>query len=423
MSVMYRTTTFKTGLTIATATMPHMSSVTVGIWVGVGGRHEPLELNGVSHFIEHLLFKGTRKRTAKQISQEIEGLGGYLNAFTSEENTCYYSKAGHDRWRELLTVLLDMYLNSKFDPGEIAKERSVIKEELAMYLDQPQQLVQELLNANLWPNHPLGRSITGTVKTLDAVSRNDLIQFQRTNYIAGRTIIAAAGKINHRELSQFVEKFISKIPTGTAHPAVPVGNDRAKSKIKLLTKKVEQSQIAIGFHTCSRHDDQRFSLRLLNTIMGENMSSRLFQTIREDHGLAYSIYSSLCFFEDDGSFNIFAGLDTKNISTTLKLISIEINRIKNKSPSVSEFRRARDYVLGQIDLSLESTENQMMWLGEQLLAEGKFTPPNVIKDKLSRVKRADLPRVARKYLTLDQLNMAIISPLKTTRGLMKNLTL
>src|SRR6266571_2601602 len=182
---MYQISRLKSGLTIATAEMPHMASVSLGLWVGVGGRYEPAPLNGVSHFIEHLLFKGTRKRSAKEISQAIEGIGGYLNAFTSEENTCIHSRASHDRFDELLDVLMDMILDSRFAPVDIAKEREVIKEEIAMYLDQPQHQVQELLNATLWPGQALGRPITGTDKTLDAVNRSRLLGYMRENYVSG----------------------------------------------------------------------------------------------------------------------------------------------------------------------------------------------------------------------------------------------
>src|SRR5213596_2162482 len=172
---MYQITRLPSGLVVATTEMPHRASVSLGLWVGVGGRYEPAPLNGVSHFIEHMLFKGTKRRSAKEISQAVEGIGGYLNAFTGEERTCFYSKARHDRFDELLDVLADMFLNSTFDPAEIEKERAVIKEELAMYLDQPQHHVQELLNATLWPDQPLGRPLTGTEKTLDAMARADLV--------------------------------------------------------------------------------------------------------------------------------------------------------------------------------------------------------------------------------------------------------
>src|SRR5262245_44847453 len=180
----YQVTPLQNGLTIATTEIPHMASVCLGIWVGVGGRYEPAEVNGISHFIEHMLFKGTRRRTAKEISQAVEGIGGYLNAFTGEESTCFYAQARHDRFEHHLDVLMDMFLQSTFDPREIEKERGVIKEELAMYLDQPHQHVHELLNETVWPNHPLGRSLTGTGRTIDAMTRARLMSYQRANYVA-----------------------------------------------------------------------------------------------------------------------------------------------------------------------------------------------------------------------------------------------
>src|SRR6266446_6567675 len=208
---MYRVTHLKSGLTIATAEMSHMTSVSLGLWVGVGSRYEPPALNGVCHFIEHLLFKGTKKRTAKQISQAVEGIGGYLNAFTSEETTCFHARAGHERFEDLLDVLMDMFLDAKFEPVEIEKEREVIREEIAMYLDQPQHQVQELLNATLWPGHPLGRPITGTEKTLASVKRADLLEYKRRNYVAGSTLIVAAGRITHRAALRAAERSARRV--------------------------------------------------------------------------------------------------------------------------------------------------------------------------------------------------------------------
>src|SRR5438128_4893409 len=198
--MMYRTTRLANGLTVATAEMPHMTSVSVGLWVGVGSRYEPAKVNGICHFIEHLLFKGTRERTAREISEAVEGIGGYLNAFTSEEATCLHARASHDRFDQLLDVLTDMLLNSKFAPVDIGKEREVIKEEIAMYLDQPQHQVQELLNATFWPGQPLGRSITGTNDTLEAMERPALVGYLRQNYIARNAFVVAAGKITHHRL-------------------------------------------------------------------------------------------------------------------------------------------------------------------------------------------------------------------------------
>src|SRR5436190_6380658 len=260
---MHQITRLPNQLTIATAEMPHMASVSVGLWVGVGGRYEPAALNGASHFIEHMLFKGTRKRTAKEISQAVEGTGGYLNAFTGEENTCLYSKARHDRLDELLEVLTDMFLNSRFTPVEIEKERGVIKEELAMYLDQSQHHVQELLNETLWPDHPLGRPLTGTEETLDRLNRNEMLLYKRENYVARNTLVTLAGNIDHKDAVALISKFARRFPKANRRTFQPFTAEQSEPRVRLTSKKVEQTQLALGVRTCSRHDDRRFALRLL----------------------------------------------------------------------------------------------------------------------------------------------------------------
>lgn len=390
-----------------------MASVSVGLWVGVGGRYEPAELNGASHFIEHLLFKGTRRRSAKEISQAVEGIGGYLNAFTGEESTCFYSKARCDRFEELLDVLTDMFLNSRFDPVDIDKERSVIKEELAMYLDQPQHLVHEILNETLWPGQPLGRPLTGTERTLDAMRREDLLRFQRHNYVAPCTLVAIAGNVRHSRALKAVSRVARRFPLGRRPAYPPAAWRQSRPEVRLRSKQTEQTQLALGIRTCSRHDERRYALRLLNTILGENMSSRLFQVVREDRGLAYSIYSSLSFFDDVGTLTIGAGLDADKLPRALKLIVGELKRLKESPVSAAELRRARDYVLGQIDLSLESTDNQMMWIGEQLLGYGRILPPGEIKRRLCAVRPADIRRVAQDFFQPERLNLAMVSPLKS----------
>ncbi|MDB6065084.1 MAG: Peptidase domain protein [Pedosphaera sp.] len=414
---MYQVTHLKGGLTIATAEMPHMSSVSLGLWVGVGGRYEAAEVNGVCHFIEHLLFKGTERRSARQISQDVEGIGGYLNAFTSEEMTCYHSKARHDRFDELLDVLTDMFLNSRFDRVDIDKERSVIKEELAMYLDQPQHQVQEILNEALWPRQPLGRPLTGTEATLDFLTRPRLVDYQRNNYVANRTVFAAAGRLKHKQVVKAVARMEGRFPQGKCPNFTPADGDQSRPGVRLFTKATEQTQLALGIRTCSRHDERRFALRLLNTMLGENMSSRLFQVIREDRGLAYSIYSSLGLFDDVGTLTISAGLDTDNLTKTLKLVVRELSVLRETLPSAAELRRARDYVIGQIELGLESTDNQMMWLGEQLVSYGKVISPEDIKQRISEVKANQIRAVARDFFRPERLSLALVSPLKSDRGL------
>jgi predicted Zn-dependent peptidase len=419
---MYTVTKLKNGLTVATAEMPHMNSVSLGLWVGVGGRYEPPEVNGACHFIEHMLFKGTKRRSARRISQDVEGIGGYLNAFTGEDMTCYHSKACHNHFDELLDVLTDMFLNSRFDAVDVDKERGVIKEELAMYLDQPQQRVQELLNEILWPNQPLGRPLTGTEKSLDALTRAHLVAYQRANYVASRTIFAAAGRLKHRQVVQAVSRLAARFPQGRIPQFAPATCDQTQPAVRLLTKETEQTQLALGIRTCSRHDERRFALRLLNTILGENMSSRLFQVIREDRGLAYSIYSSLGYFDDVGTLTISAGLDLGNLTQTLTLIVRELSELRSNLATPGELRRARDYVIGQIDLSLESTDSQMMWLGEQLVGYEKIHQPEEVKQRLSEVTPAEIRAAARDFFRPERLNLALVSPLKSDKGLASLLT-
>jgi predicted Zn-dependent peptidase len=419
---MYHTTRLANGLTIATAEMPHMTSVSLGLWVGVGSRYETAELNGVCHFIEHLLFKGTKKRTAKEISEAVEGIGGYLNAFTSEEATCFHARACHDHFDDLLDVLMDMLHNSQFNPLEIAKERQVIKEEIAMYLDEPQHLVQELLNATIWPEHPLGRPITGTNETLDSLDRDKLLHFLRTNYVSRKAVLVATGKVKHQQVIKAGSRYVRRFQNGPAPTSTPARDGQNAPRLKLFTKATEQTQLALGIRTCSRHDARRFALRLLNTLLGENMSSRLFQIIREDRGLAYSIYSTPSFFGDTGDLVISAGLDTDNLPKTLRLILRELRRLAETPPSAAELRRARDYVLGQIDLGQESTENQMNWIGEQLLGYGRIFSPNEVKRRLRQVTPAHIRAVARDFFRPVHFNLALVSPLKSANHLAKALS-
>ncbi len=410
---MYKISTLKNGLRVATAEMPHMASVSVGLWVGVGSRYEPAEWNGVCHFIEHLVFKGTRRRSARQISEAVEGIGGYLNAFTSEEATCFHARASHERFEELLDVLMDMLLESSFAPAEIDKEREVIKEEIAMYLDEPQHHVQELLNATLWPEQPLGRPITGTDHTLTRIDRPCLLNYLRENYVAPSTLVVAAGNVTHRQACKTVARYAKRFGKGPPPACAPALNHQRAPTLRLVAKKTEQTQLALGIRTCSRFDPRRYALRLLNTVLGENMSSRLFQVIREERGLAYSIYSTPTFFKDTGDLVISAGLDPDNLVETLRLILRELQRLTKTSPTAAELRRARDYVIGQIDLSSESTESQMNWLGEQILGYGRFFPAAELKRQLRQVASTEIRDVARDFFRADRLNLALVSPTKS----------
>jgi predicted Zn-dependent peptidase len=286
-----------------------------------------------------------------------------------------------------------------------------------MYLDQPHQHVQDLLNETLWPDHALGRPLTGTEKTIDALQRSQLLNYQKQNYTAVSTLLIAAGNLRHDKVAKAVARYAHEFEPGRRPHFCPVVEQQKEPRLRLLTKETAQMQIAIGIRTCSRHDERRFALRLLNTLLGDNMSSHLFQVLREDYGLAYSIHSGLSYFDDAGALIISAGLDTDKLPQALKLIMREVRRFRDTVPTAKELRQARDYLIGQIDLSLENTESQMMWLGDQLLAYGKIIQPAEVKQRLCDVKSSQVRRVARDFLRPERLSMAMVSPLKSAAGL------
>jgi predicted Zn-dependent peptidase len=390
-----------------------MASVAVGLWVGVGGRYEPELVSGVAHFIEHLLFKGTRKRTAREISEAVEGIGGYLNAFTTEEHTCFHARAHASRFEDLLDVLTDMFLNSRFALADISKERDVIKEEIAMYRDQPAQLVHDLLHETLWPNQPLGRALTGTEKSLDRIRQNELLEFFHANYAAPNTVLAVAGPLRHADVVRAFGGRAKKFRAGKKPSFAPAdGAQQIAPAVHLHTKKTEQTQLALGVRACSRHDERRFAVRVLNAIIGESMSSRLFQILREDKGLAYSVYSSWAFMEDTGALTISAGLDHADLEKSLRIIARELRSLADTPVGNAELHRARDFVVGQMELNLEGTENQMNWLGESILAYGKIISFAEVKDRLGSVTAAAVRHAAREFFRPDRLCLALVSPLE-----------
>jgi len=417
----YHVTRLDNSLLVATAEMPSMQSVALGVWVAVGGRHEPARICGVSHFIEHMLFKGTRRRSAKQISQEVEGIGGYLNAFTSEEHTCYFAKASADKLDLLLDVLMDIYLEPRFDAAELEKERGVIKEEIQMYLDRPDQHVHEILNETLWPRQPLGKPLTGSLKTMDAISRRDMLDYKARHYVGSNTIIAAGGPVDHARLLEAVRPLAKRIREGRSNRFLPARMGGRGPVVRLVTKETEQSHLALGLHSFSRADDRRYALKLLNVIFGENMSSRLFQVVRERHGLAYSIQSSLNYFADAGAMIVSAGLDNKRLAKALRLTVRELARAAAKPPSAGEVRRAKDYAIGQMRLALESTSNQMMWASEHLLGFGKIFEPDEVVRRVHKVTAAEVQAIARDLFRASRLRLAVIGPAKDAKGIEREL--
>lgn len=416
----HRATVLPDGLAVVTAELPHMASVAFGLWINTGSRHEPEPRAGIAHFIEHMLFKGTRHRSPAEISQAVEGLGGYLNAFTDEEHTCYYSRARADHWPTLLDVLMDMYLHATFTPADIRKEREVIKEELAMYRDQPAEHVQDLLNAIQFPGHPLGRPVLGSESALDRLRRPHFLRHMDTCYVAGRTVLAAAGQIRHETLVEAVRPYSRDLHRNGLPPEVTAPPEPTSPTFRGERRDIGQANFALGIRTCPRHDPRRFALRLLNTLLGENMSSRLFQVVREQHGLTYNIQTSLTSWQDAGDLTISAGLAPAELRKTLRLVQTELQRLRQRVPSRRELNRARDFVIGQFELSLEGTEHHMMWLGEQWSHQGRLTAPEIIKDRIAAVTPQAIRSVASDFFRPERLSLALVGPDASERQLPRN---
>ncbi len=285
-----------------------------------------------------------------------------------------------------------------------------------MYLDQPQHHVHELLNELMWPDQPLGRSLTGTPETLEAMSRKHLFEYVKQNYVGATTLICVAGCIDHAATLKLVRPLAKQLPPGRKPRFIPAREKQDRPWIRLFTKQTEQTQMALGIRAFSRHDPARFALRILSTILGENMSSRLFQVVREDQGLAYSISSSAGFFDDTGDLTISAGVETEKLPRTLKLILQELRKLCRTRPPVAELRRARDYVIGQMEMSLENTENQMMSLGENLLGFGKVISRDEIKAKLQEVTPSQIRDLATSLCKPERFSLALVSPIKNAKN-------
>jgi predicted Zn-dependent peptidase len=337
-------------------------------------------------------------------------VGGYLNAFTAEEMTCYYAKASSTHLRDLLDVLIDMLAHASFPSFEIERERGVICEEIRMYQDQPGQVAQEKLNALLWPDHPLGCPLAGTAENIEKLKRIDLVKHRRKFYHAGNLWISVAGKTSLAKVKELLKPILHHFPGGAAASFRPVHSRQQQPRTEVIFKKIEQSHVALGLRGVSRHDPRRFAVRLLSVILGENMSSRLFQSIREKHGLAYSINSSASFLKDTGSFNISAGIENNKLTRALELILKELKKLAHHPPSAHELRCAKEYALGQMHLALESTTNQMMWMGENLIGHGRVLDPGKLSNQIEAVSREEIRMAARDLVLNHRLNLAVVSP-------------
>ena len=405
-----RLTTLPTGLRIATCEIPHAETAAMGIWAGVGGRHEPANLNGISHFIEHMLFKGTSRRSARRIMEEVEGVGGDLNAYTSEERTCYYAAAAAEFFPRLCDVLCDLYMNPRFALQDIERERGVICEEILMYRDEPSSHVQEILNGHFWPNHPLGRPLTGTPDTVESLQRDDLLSYRASHYHAGSTVVSSAGKIRHQEVIDRASKLLEKIPPRQAIRQVKAPDHRGTTRVISERRDVQQTQVALGLPGASHHDPRRYALQILTTVLGGNASSRLFQELRERRGLCYSVSAQPSSFKDAGMLNISLGLEQRNVEKSLRLILSTFQSLKRHVVRAAELNRAKEYAVGTSRMSLERTSSQNMRVGGSVLVYGKIIDPEEVHSRLRAVTGEEVQAAANEFLDPLRATVAIVGP-------------
>lgn len=409
----YQKTTLDNGLRVVTAAMPHTRSAAVGFFIEVGSRYEAEEEAGISHFVEHLLFKGTTKRpTAKEISETIEGVGGMLNGGTDRELTVFWTKVARPHFDLALDLLCDMLLDSKFDPDEVEKERKVIIEEIGMVMDSPQQRVDMLIDELLWPGQPLGREVAGSRQTVAQITRPQLVGHLGQYYRPERSVVVVAGDLEHQEVMAALARALS--PWTRGEPAPSPGPPQAVSGPRLAVeyRRTEQAHLCLAAEGISYHHPDRYALDLLNTILGEGMSSRLFLEIRERRGLAYDIHSYVSHFVDAGSTIIYAGVDPKRIYDTVSAVVEELGRLR-EGIAEEEVVRAKELTKGRLLLRMEDTRAVAGWLGSQELLLGQIRTVDEVVDIVDGITRDDLLRVARQLLTEDRLRLAVVGPFRS----------
>ncbi len=402
------------GLTVLTERMPHVRSVSLGVWVKTGSRSEIPELNGVAHFVEHLLFKGTRRRTAEQIAKEVDSIGGHLDAFTGKETACYSAKVLDDHLPTAFDILSDLVLDPRFDPDEMERERSVVLEEIKMEEDSPDDLVCEIFTQNFWRNQPLGRPILGTRGTVSRLDRDRVANFFREHYTPDQLVVSAAGHLDHRNILDLALKHFGHLE-GRSNGRAPAPAEPC-NPISLRTKKeLEQAHICLGVPGCALADRDRFGFYLLSTILGAGMSSRLFQNIREKQGLAYAVYSGLSSFRDTGCLSVFAGTSLENVGRVVGSIVREFRDLKQQRVDDEELRRAKDHLKGSLLLSLESSSSRMSNLARQELYFGGYTPPQETILNIDRVTADEVQALACSVFDTRRVALTVLGNLEGVR--------
>ena len=420
----YEKTTLDNGLRVVSCDMPHTRSVSISIFVGVGSRYESDEKAGTSHFVEHMVFKGTDSRPDPvQISAQIEGVGGVLNAGTEHELTVFWCKVAQSHFGDSLDLLFDMLRNSLYRPDDIENERHIIHEELAMIHDYPTSRVDSLIDEMLWPNHPLGRDIGGTTESIDGITREALLEHMDRHYAPSNIVVSVAGNVPHSEVvSRSWE--LSRDWTGAATYDVPtpVTHVQGESQLRLEYRSTEQLHLSIALPGLGLDDPDAHSLDLLSVILGEGMSSRLFAELREKRGLAYDVQSGVSHFKDTGAFVITAGVDP---SSTYEAVPAILEQVADVRDSVSdeEIARAKQLVAGRLMLRMEDTRAVSAWMGSQETLRRTILDVDDVVEKINALTRSDLRRVAARHMVTDRLNMAVVGPCRGRKRLTRLLKL
>ena len=415
---MYQSSVLDNKLRVLTSTMPHTQSISMVICVGAGSRYESDELAGVSHFIEHLPFKGTESwPTARAVSEAIEGVGGVMNASTDREMTVFWCKVARLHYKTAFAVLMDMVLNSRLDPEEVEKEREVIQEELRMTYDQPSYRVDLLIDEAMWPDQAMGRDVGGTLETVADIQQKDIREYMHQQYNPANTVVAVAGNVTHEEVvDMLAETTRDWKPLESLDWELATDNVEGPS-VKVERRHSDQTHLCLGVPGLSLTHPDRYAFNLMNTILGDGMSSRLFLNLREEQGLAYDVHSSSSNYRDTGALVVYCGVEPSKTNDAVKTIVKEFQGM-HQAPSEQELNKAREYSKGRLLLRMEDTRAVASWLGAQELLQDSVRTPEEVVESLDAVTPADIARVAKNFLNDDKMRLAVVGP----RGGVKALT-
>jgi predicted Zn-dependent peptidase len=404
----YKKTTLPGGIRVLTETMPSVRSASIGIWADVGSAVESRARRGISHLVEHMLFKGTARRTAREIAETMDGVGGNLNAFTDKETTCYYAKVIDRHVPLAMDVLADMFLHSAFDPQELAKEQKVVLEEIKMYEDSPDELIHDLFLQTMWHGSDLGDPTIGFNDTVVALTPDDLRGHMRSHYAPDSIVVAGAGNLDHDRFVELVaEHFASFSGTSRQHAA---DSPKLTPGTLVRHKDSEQAYVVAGTRGLSVRDERRYALSLLDTMLGGGMSSRLFQEIREKRGLVYTVYSFQAAYRAAGLFGVYAGTSPENVQACIDVIAEQFHRIRDVRVDEAELHLAKEHIKGNLTLSLESTSSRMIRLGRNEFALGRNVEPEEIERRIDAVTAEEVQNVAGELLREEDLGLCIIGP-------------